>query len=128
MHKLLMIASGWLMAAAGLVLTLAPKETAAAMGYPGAGGVALLVQLLGALYVGFAIVNWMGKNKLTVPAFGKSVALGNFVHFAMAGFSLLRVAYAAHNALLWSATVICAFLAACFGIVSFGGPYYKPKD
>lgn len=128
MQNLLMLASGWVMAAIGLVLTLAPKETALAMGYPNAGGVVLLVQLLGALYVGFAIVNWMGKTRLTVPAFGKSVAIGNFVHFTMAGFALLRAAYAAHNMLLWGAAVIYAFFAACFGIVSFGGPYYRPKD
>jgi len=50
----------------------------------------LIIQILGALYFGFAITNWMAKAILIGGIYGKALYLGNFVHFLVGTLVLLR--------------------------------------
>jgi hypothetical protein len=42
----------------------------------------LVVQVAGALYLAFAILNWMARGNLIGGIYASPLALGNFMHFA----------------------------------------------
>ena len=88
----------------------------------------LLIQMMGALYLGFAILNWTARGVLIGGIYARPLALGNFLHFAMVGVMLAREAIE-HGVmqLATSATVFSAF-AIGFGIVLFRPPVPRRPD
>ena len=75
---------------AGLGLTFAPQELwrYAGVGYQAA--TVLILQATGALYMGFAVLNWMAKDNLIGGIYSRPVALGNFLHFLLVASALVR--------------------------------------
>jgi hypothetical protein len=120
----------YLMAASALVLTLlglpcifAPdlvlKELTGGTSAPAE----LLVQVTGALYLGFAGLNWMGRGNLIGGIYGRPVAMGNLLHFLVAAIALLKYApNASPSAPAWVLAAIYAALAVAFGLFVFGNP------
>lgn len=45
---------------------------------------------MGALYLGFALTNWLGKTILVGGIYGKAFYMGNFAHFLIGGLVLLK--------------------------------------
>jgi hypothetical protein len=86
--RLLMIASSVALGIAGLVATFAPVELLHALGASAAAPVPLVVQLLGALYVGFALMNWTAKDNAIGGIYSRPISLGNSVHFAVGALAL----------------------------------------
>ena len=89
--RILMIASAAVMAAIGLVLSFAPEESLAFFQQPVAGAVPVLLQLTGALYLGFAFMNWTAKGSVLGGIYGRAIVIGNFLHFTMGTLALLMV-------------------------------------
>jgi len=86
-------------------------------------GSELIVQIAGALYAGFAGLNWMGKANLIGGIYGRPVAIGNLLHFLVAGIALLKAApHSAESALIWALAAVYAVLAASFAFIVFGNP------
>ncbi|MBV9786739.1 MAG: hypothetical protein JOZ51_01085 [Chloroflexi bacterium] len=75
---------------AGLVLLFAPHEVLAALGVPDTQVVSVLVQLVGALYAAFAVMNWTAKDSLIGGVYGRPISLGNFAHFFVGTLVLAR--------------------------------------
>jgi len=122
--KQLMTASAITMGIAGLILTFLPGESARWMGLKDCPD--LLLQLAGALYVGFAMLNWTAKGNLIGGIYSKPVALGNYAHFFIGAFALLKMAiHEGTNWYLYIATTIYVLFAALFGFVSFSSPLKK---
>ncbi len=116
--KLLLGATAGLMAAAGLVLQFAPHEVLAAAGYPASGPAPLVLQLLGALYLGFAALNWLSKGVRMGGIYARPLAVGNLLHaFAGAGALLRYAAQAPTGARVGAWAVAAAYTlgAALFG-------------
>lgn len=88
--KLLMTGSSLVLGLAGLVLLFAPHEVLAALGVPGTQVVPVLVQLVGALYAAFAVMNWTAKDSLIGGVYGRPISLGNFAHFFVGTLVLAR--------------------------------------
>ncbi len=111
------------MAALGLAATFAPAEILAAAGSTADGYPVLLVQLVGALYLGFAMLNWMARGQLIGGIYGRPVAIGNFAHFTIMAITLWRELFALQItvAVAAGALVYLAF-AVWFGWVSFRTP------
>ena len=88
----------------------------------------LLVQMAGALYLGFAILNWTARGILIGGIYARPVALGNFLHFAMVSVMLIKAAIV-HGVvqLAISATVFSVF-AIWFGLVLFRPPSSVVRD
>lgn len=88
----------------------------------------LLVQMAGALYLGFAILNWTARGVLIGGIYARPVALGNFLHFAMVSVMLIKAAIV-HGVvqLAISATVFSVF-AIWFGLVLFRPPSSVVRD
>jgi len=122
--KVLLGASAGLMATAGLVLQFAPHEVLAQAGYPANGLAPVVAQLLGALYLGFALLNWMSKGVRMGGIYARPLAMGNLLHFfAIAGALLRHAAQTPTGAGAWAvAAAAYAMLAALFGTVLFISP------
>ena len=90
--KLLMIVSATFLAVLGLVTSFLPQEVLGLHGTQPDGPTILLIEMMGALYLGFAILNWTARGVLIGGIYARPLALGNFLHFAMVGVMLTREA------------------------------------
>ena len=121
--KGLMLASALFMELLGLLLLFLPNELSQYMGGEAQHALLPLVfQLLGALYLGFAILNFMARGNLIGGIYSRPVAIGNFMHFAVGGISLLKMAFGPNPpAVLWGITAAYVLFAVLFGLVLFSG-------
>ena len=121
--RYLMIASAAVLAALGLLLSFAPEETLAYLGQPAAGAVPVLLQLAGALFLGFVLMNWTAKGSVLGGIYGRAIVLGNFLHFTMGALALLKAAMAPGlGTIVWVVTGIYAVFALLFGRMLFTHP------
>ena len=118
MHsRALMITSATFLAVLGFATSFLPEKVLGLHGTVPDTPTLLFVQMAGALYLGFAILNWTAKGVLIGGIYARPVALGNFLHFAMVSVMLIRAAIV-HGVmqLAISATVFSVF-AIWFGLV-----------
>src|SRR6185369_1661575 len=73
---------------AGAATLFAPAELLSAAGSDPR--LSPFVQLLGALYLGFGMADWTAKDSVIGGIYGRALALGNLVHFAVGAMSLAR--------------------------------------
>ena len=119
--KLLMMLSSILLGITGIAFSFLPQEIAGIIGINGAG--IILLQVMGALYFGFATMNWMAKANLIGGIYSKPVAIGNFSHFLIGALALSKIAFKGGGpAYLWLGAVVYLVFALLFGIVFFGTP------
>ena len=114
-----MILSAVFMAAIGMSLTFAPKEIA---GFAGIGFTQiyqLQLQILGALFFSFAMLNWMAKGAIIGGIYNRPIALANFAHFFIGGAALLKaVAGNIHlHYAVWVLAIVYLIFTVLFGIM-----------
>jgi hypothetical protein len=120
--RILMIASAALLAVIGLAASFMPQELLSLHGTVPDNATVLIVQMSGALYLGFALLNWMAKGVLMGGIYARPLAAGNFLHFVMVAITLTKAALAFEALpLIISAAVFAAF-AMSFGLVLFRPP------
>ena len=128
MTRILMTASALVLGAIGAACVFAPEIVLAKLGATGSGPELLVAQITGALYCGFAMVNWMGRGSLIGGIYGRPVAIGNLLHFTAAGLAIARAAAATPGStLLWALTAIYAIFLAGFACVVFRNPLPAPS-
>ncbi len=121
--KILMISSAAFLGAGGIIFQFLPYEILRYSGTDANGIASVLVQIIGALYLGFAMMNWMAKTVLIGGIYARPLAVGNFAHFMIGALALLKFAFTARNLwIVWIAAIIYAIFAALFGIVFFTHP------
>ncbi|HZW58652.1 MAG TPA: hypothetical protein VFE85_00040 [Woeseiaceae bacterium] len=120
--RILMIGSAVLMALAGLAASFLPQEIIAGAGMRPAALPVLAVQVIGALYLGFAILNWSARGVLIGGIYARPVALGNFLHFAMVSVTVAKAVVTDAAPWLVIAAVLYTAFAAAFGLVLFTTP------
>lgn len=120
--RILMTASALVLALLGLPCIFAPDAVLKELTGGTSAAAELLVQVTGALYLGFAGLNWMGRANLIGGIYGRPVAIGNLMHFLVAAIALLKFAYATPSAPMWALAAAYAILAAAFGLIVFGNP------
>lgn len=126
--KLLMISSALTMGIVGIFLEFIPQEVLNYFGSQPTGISTLLMQLTGALYLGFAMMNWMAKTVLIGGIYARPLAMGNFVHFIVGALALLKYGYSASTSVtVWLMAIIYSLLAILFGVVFFRHPL-KPMN
>lgn len=91
------------------------------------GGIAILVvQILGALYLGFAMLNWMARGVLIGGIYSRPVAFGNFLHFAIVAMALTKAMLSElQSAEFGVGLALYATFAIWFGLVLFTSPVSK---
>jgi hypothetical protein len=121
--RLLMSASALLLCLLGLVSTFAPDHVLRGLGAPGSPALLVMVQILGALYLGFAALNWMARENLIGGIYSRPIAIGNLTHFLVAGLAMIKVvARNSELAVLWPVALLYAGLAVAFGLILFRHP------
>ena len=120
--RALLSASALFMALLGLIGTFLPQETLEFLGSRPETLTAVLVQVTAALYLGFAIVNWTARGSIIGGIYGRPVALGNFLHFAVVATLLIKTSLAHHAAGLGLFAGVYTLFGAWFGWVLFTHP------
>ena len=125
--KLLMSSSAIVMGVTGIILTFSPREFASFFNM--ADSNIILLQVLGGLYFGFAMLNWAAKANLTGGIYSRPVTIGNFSHFLIGGLTLFKFGTGnTTNPYIWVAVILYLVFAILFGIVFFTSPVMKIKS
>jgi hypothetical protein len=121
--RALMAASALFLGGLGVAASFLPQEILTSIGAPSQGALPLLVQLGGALYAGFAMVNWMARSNLLGGIYNRPVAMGNFAHFFIGAAALVKGLLAGRTEpAVWIGGVAYSVFAVCFALVAFGSP------
>lgn len=121
--RLLMMTSALVMAVIGLALSFAPEEVSVAVGVGTSEPSTIVLQLCGALYCGFALMNWMAKGTVLGGIYGRPIVIGNLVHFTVGGLAIMKMASTGPaHAFWWVLAGGYILLAALFGYVMFTHP------
>lgn len=127
--RILMMASAIFFGGMGAAASFLPVEILTFLDPGHNRALATVVQLLGAALIGFAMLNWMARGAPAGGIYGRPILLGNFVHVAVAGIALLKVAAAGGMPPLGVVlTAVYVGFAVAFGLVMFGrGPQAPVK-
>jgi len=122
--KLVMTASAAVLGVLGLGLTFMPTEAAGLLEISAEKNMIIIFQLLGALYFGFAMINWNTRRSLIGGIYNKPIAMGNFSHFLIAGMALLKNIsnYPELPFTLVGLSICYLAFAILFGFISFTHP------
>ena len=89
--KLLMTSSALFCGIIGILLSFLPNEIAEYLSVESTIITILFLQILGALYLGFGILNWTAKGTLIGGIYNRPIALGNLMHFVVGAITLVKV-------------------------------------
>lgn len=119
--KILMTTSAVILGITGVVLNFFPQEASGYLGLEKSN--TIILQIAGALYFGFAMLNWTAKANLIGGIYSKPVAISNFAHFLIGGLALAKFAFQHADLLyIWGGMSIYLIFAILFGYVSFNNP------
>lgn len=123
----LMIISAIFLAISGFGFTFFPNEISTLLINDDNHFSILILQILGALYLGFSYINWMSKNSLIGGIYNKPLLIGNTLHFLTASMAMLKLVFKLENnlQLIISYTIIYCLFTLSFGYVFFSNPFLK---
>jgi hypothetical protein len=126
--KFLMMLSAIFLALLGLATSYWPDKVLGMHGTVPDNATLLLIQMMGALYLGFAILNWTARGVLIGGIYARPLALGNFLHFAMVGVMLIKAAITFGVIQLATSAFVFSAFAIWFGVVLLTSPASKPQQ
>ena len=126
--RALMSTSALFLAVLGLATSYMPDRVLGLHGTVPDTATMLFVQMAGALYLGFAILNWTARGVLIGGIYARPVALGNFLHFAMVSVMLIKAAIVHGVAQLAIGATVFSVFAIWFGLVLFRPPSSVVRD
>ena len=122
--KIVMTTCSVVMGLTGISLSFAPLEIMSCLGLESSKSLLYLLQILGALYFGFAMLNWMTKSSLIGAIYNRPIAIANFSHFLIAGLALTKGVLTNPGLPLVIQIAVGVYLvfAVSFGIILFRHP------
>lgn len=88
--KWLMSSSAVMMGLLGVAGTFIPEEISVILGIDPSPITLILLQIIGGLYLGFAMLNWFTRSARIGGIYNKPVVLGNLIHFIVVLFAVIR--------------------------------------
>jgi hypothetical protein len=88
--KILMTASSLVLAVAGVFALFVPELILSMLGASGTEQLSTTVQMTGALYFGFALMNWTAKDSAIGGIYARPVSMGNYGHFFVGALLLIK--------------------------------------
>lgn len=127
--KVLMTTSAVSLLTVGIILTFLPDEILKYADLENTRPLQLLLQIIGALYFGFGMLNWMSKSGLIGGIYNRPIAVANFTHFFIAGLALIKgiMANPGLPETIWIVSCVYLIFAISFGIVLFRHPLTEKK-
>lgn len=118
-----MISSALFMGVLGISATFLPQEILDHLSLPNTDIATMIIQVAGALYLGFAILNWTARANIIGGIYSRPVALGNFLHFVVVSLTFLKALYPdpVHPIIMITALLYGIF-ALLFGYILFTHP------
>ena len=128
--KLIMILSAVFLAVIGISLTFLPAEIAGITGITPDKTFTVILQLLGALYFSFAMLNWMAKGTIIGGIYNKPVSIANMTHFVIGALALIKLLLNNHDLhyAIWILAGIYAVFAVLFGVIFSKNPVADSKS
>ncbi len=123
--KLLMTVSALLMLAAGIAITILPQEILAHFTAQPNQELRLTLQILGAFYFAFGMVNWLAKESLLGGIYGRPIVVGNVTHFLIGALALINGITLHNSILLWAAAGVYVLFAVSFTVTMYTQPKQK---
>lgn len=79
---------------------------------------------MSALYLGFALLNWMAKGTLIGGIYNKPITIANLMHFGVGAIALIKVVsnIQMHQEIIISLTVVYVIFAILFAYFFFTNP------
>ena len=122
-----MTLSAFFMGALGLGASFLSHEILGLFDLPSSTEFVVVVQIAGALYLGFAFMNWMARGILIGGIYSRPLALGNFLQFGVIAITLVKAVSLTDPLPLIFGTAIYAIFTSWFGIVLFMSPVGKDQ-
>jgi len=122
--KIVMTVTSIVFGASGATLIFASDVVLSSLSIEISQASLLLGQVVGALYFGFAMLNWMTKEGLIGGIYNRPIAVANFTHFMIAGLAIVKVIISNPELpiLLWAAGGAYVVLGILFMIILFRHP------
>ena len=119
--------SAFILGVAGIMLSFFPIEVSNYLDLKESNSI--ILQILGALYFGFAMLNWTAKANLIGGIYSRPVAIGNFTHFLIGALALAKLGFKNMSlTYILISTIIYSLFAILFGYVLFTNPVSKNKS
>ncbi|HEX9980955.1 MAG TPA: hypothetical protein VGB50_10380 [Flavobacterium sp.] len=126
--KVILSAAATVLGMSGLALTFMPSETGEFL-FTELVASPLILQVLGALYFAFAMLNWMLKDSLIGGIYNRPAAVANLSHFMIVGIALVKeLLLAPETGTVFNViTAVYVVFALLFAIVLFRHPTPEKK-
>ena len=109
--------------AAGIAITFLPQEILAQFSAQPNQELTLTLQILGAFYFAFGMVNWTARETLIGGIYGRPVLIGNVTHFVIGALTLIKHILSGGSEPLWlAAAVVYTSFAMQFSVLFFRQP------
>ena len=113
--KYLMVSSSMFLGFLGLLSLFVPEELLKILSLPFTSPLPVLIQLLGALYLSFALMNWTAKDNIIGGVYLRPISIANFSHFMIGALTLLNNQFSnGANLYLLSVSIVYAVFAIIF--------------
>ena len=124
-----MTSSAVILWAAGIILSFVPDLVLTYFSIDISPISLLFIQIIGALYFGFGMLNWMSKGGLIGGIYNRPIAVANLSHFMIAGFTLIKSLSSHPDSppVLWGIGIIYCIFGVSFGIILFRHPIADKK-
>jgi len=121
--RVLMSASAVVLGAVGVFLLFAPDVASIAAGVAALPATMVIVQLIGVLYLGFAVLNWMSRGSTIGGIYARPLAVANVMHFASGAAVLVKaLSRSAMPAAFWILASVYVVFALAFSTLLWRDP------
>jgi hypothetical protein len=125
--RIIMVGSSLCLAIAGIACLFIPAEAMSVLDMTG--NDKILVQIPGALYLGFAALNWLARGSMIGGIYARPVCVANFFHWVIGASLLAREITSGYlNITYVSATLVYLVFAILFALMLFGRLESKPAS
>lgn len=123
-----MTAASIVLGATGIALSFLPQEISTLLHAHTTTTLTMILQLLGALYFGFAMLNWLAKDSLLGGIYGRPIVVGNATHFVVGALALLKVLSQNREIVILIAAIVYSIFAILFSMMMYKNPNKKDAN
>lgn len=117
--KIVMVSSAFFLGLIGITLSFFTKEIDVYLNSDSNNASLLFLHLLSALYLGFALMNWMAKDSRIGGIYNRPIAIGNLMNFGVGALALIKIVSKIefHNEVIIGLAIIYSIFAICFAYI-----------
>ena len=122
--KLVMTISALFLAVIGISLSFLPNEIILYLGIVSTKPFQLILQILGALFFAFSMLNWMVRDGVIGGIYNRPTVVANFTHFVIGALALIKGVMANHDLpyTYWILAGVYTMFGLLFGLILFRNP------